>query len=46
MSNFNQANEMASELPKHDPTDYKAKWMAAQQGGAGPVGEPPTSGGC
>ena len=29
--------------PKHDPTDYKAKWMAAQQGGAGSVDKPPTS---
>jgi hypothetical protein len=28
---------------KHDPTDYKAKWLATQQGGAGSVDEPPTS---
>jgi len=26
--------------PKHDPTDYKAKWLATQQGDAGRVDEP------
>jgi len=30
--------------PKHDPTDYKAKWLAAQKGVAGSVGEPPAPG--
>jgi hypothetical protein len=29
--------------PKHDPTDYKAKWLAVQKGGAVSVDEPPMS---